>query len=223
MHSNTLSGCQIPPSKSLLSRRTSCSPGRYRRASIICHHTTFSLGCGSWEMISKLKVSVRLHSTPWPNVDASPSISLPPPLLVQVWDDTPKGSSIRKLLLGWAAEYIRSSQTPNDFADTLPKEILSELVVAMRSDASPPAPAATSASVSGGPSLSTHYPDDEDAQDGHARKRPRYSDVLPNGFGASATGNAGRKSLPFEAQHRPHADAQRRKAPFGSIGAGPKV
>ena len=119
------------------------------------------------------------------------------PLLVQVWQDTPKGSSIRKLLLGWAAEYIRSSQTPNDFADTLPKEILSELVVAMRSDTSPPASAPPTAGAAGQARRSVHYLEDEDAQDGPSKKRQRHSESLPNGSGLSApTGPSGRKPLP---------------------------
>lgn len=53
------------------------------------------------------------------------------PLLVQVWNETPKGSSIRQLLLSWAAEYMRSSEARAEFANSLPKEVLSELVVAM--------------------------------------------------------------------------------------------
>ncbi|KAG6038869.1 hypothetical protein E4U19_007915 [Claviceps sp. Clav32 group G5] len=55
------------------------------------------------------------------------------PLLVQVWRDTPEGSSIRKLLLSWAAEYMRSSDARAEFAKSLPQEVLSELVVAMSS------------------------------------------------------------------------------------------
>ena len=55
------------------------------------------------------------------------------PLLVQVWKDTPEGSSIRKLLLSWAAEYMRSSDSRAEFARSLPQEVLSELVVAMSS------------------------------------------------------------------------------------------
>ncbi|CAK7262815.1 hypothetical protein SEPCBS57363_000236 [Sporothrix epigloea] len=55
-------------------------------------------------------------------------------ILVQVWKDTPEGSSIRRLLLSWAAEYLRSSEERrSDFAKALPQELLSELVVAMSS------------------------------------------------------------------------------------------
>ncbi|EPE02331.1 tfiid associated protein [Ophiostoma piceae UAMH 11346] len=54
--------------------------------------------------------------------------------LVQVWKDTPEGSSIRQLLLSWAAEYLRSSEARrSEFAKSLPQELLSELVVAMSS------------------------------------------------------------------------------------------
>lgn len=55
------------------------------------------------------------------------------PLLIQVWKDTPAGSSIRQLLLSWAAEYLRSSHERSEFARSLPQELLSELVVAMSS------------------------------------------------------------------------------------------
>ncbi len=55
-------------------------------------------------------------------------------ILVQVWKETPEGSSIRQLLLSWAAEYLRSSQERRaEFARSLPQELLSELVVAMSS------------------------------------------------------------------------------------------
>ncbi|KAL1841997.1 hypothetical protein VTJ49DRAFT_6240 [Mycothermus thermophilus] len=62
------------------------------------------------------------------------------PLLVRVWSDTPEGSSIRKLLLSWAAEYMRSSESRAEFARSLPQEVLSELVVAMSSLEESPAP-----------------------------------------------------------------------------------
>lgn len=65
------------------------------------------------------------------------------PLLIQVWRDTPEGSSIRVLLLSWAAEYMRSSDARAEFAKSLPQEVLSELVVTMSSfeTTAPPAPA----------------------------------------------------------------------------------
>lgn len=62
------------------------------------------------------------------------------PLLVQVWKDTPEGSSIRRLLLSWAAEFMRSSNLRAEFAKSLPQEVLSELVVAMSSFETAPAP-----------------------------------------------------------------------------------
>ncbi|KAJ1331641.1 Bromodomain-containing protein [Microdochium nivale] len=53
------------------------------------------------------------------------------PLLVQVWDDTPDGSPLRKLLLQWAAEYVRSSESREEFTKSLPHNVLSDLVVVM--------------------------------------------------------------------------------------------
>lgn len=60
------------------------------------------------------------------------------PLLVQAWLDTPEGSSIRKMLLSWAAEYMRTSDVAQDFAKSLPQEVLSELVVVMSMQAAQP-------------------------------------------------------------------------------------
>lgn len=52
------------------------------------------------------------------------------PLIVQVWKDTPEGSAIRTLLLTWAAEYLDSSGgAAENFAKSLPQEVLSELVM----------------------------------------------------------------------------------------------
>lgn len=133
------------------------------------------------------------------------------PLLVQVWQDTPEGSSIRRLLLGWAAEYMRSSDSRAEFAKSLPQEVLSELVVAMSSLDSTPV-----VQVNGGPSSpsqeqggdgesqnrqqsqprqgNTHPLEDDDDSNGraHPSKKPRHSDVLPNRPATSA-GKAGRK------------------------------
>jgi hypothetical protein len=75
------------------------------------------------------------------------------PLLIQVWRDTPEGSSIRVLLLSWAAEYMRSSDARAEFAKSLPQEVLSELVVTMSSfetmalPTPSPAPAAATATI----------------------------------------------------------------------------
>lgn len=86
------------------------------------------------------------------------------PLLIQVWKDTPEGSSIRKLLLSWAAEYMRSSESRAEFAKSLPQEVLSELVVTMSSfetqspvQAPPVSAPQTTPSV---PRKNVHYLDD---------------------------------------------------------------
>ena len=116
------------------------------------------------------------------------------PLLVQVWKDTPEGSAIRTLLLGWAAEYMRSSDSRTEFARSLPQEVLSELVVTMSSLDSPPPPvqvgAAGAAGAVGGARKNVHYRDAEDGNLSQAAnaKRQRHSDVLPNG--AAAKGGA---------------------------------
>lgn len=50
-------------------------------------------------------------------------------LFVRVWKYTPKGSSIRKLLLAWGTEYMDTSESHAEFARNLPQEILSELAM----------------------------------------------------------------------------------------------
>lgn len=110
------------------------------------------------------------------------------PLLVQVWRDTPEGSSIRMLLLSWAAEYMRSSDSRAEFAKSLPQEVLSELVVAMSSfelaaptpaPAPAPAPAPSQSPVVSAPELprkNVHYLEDQSEDDlNNIRKNRRLS------------------------------------------------
>ncbi|KAK2592831.1 hypothetical protein QQS21_009469 [Conoideocrella luteorostrata] len=93
------------------------------------------------------------------------------PLLVQVWKDTPEGSSIRMLLLSWAAEYMRSSDARTEFAKSLPQEVLSELVVAMSSfeTAQPTQVASDSPSIitqlTDLPRKNVHYLDNQSDED----------------------------------------------------------
>ncbi|KAL0933194.1 transcription regulator [Colletotrichum truncatum] len=108
------------------------------------------------------------------------------PLLVQVWRDTPEGSTIRKLLLSWAAEYMRSSESRAEFAKSLPQEVLSELVVAMSSlDNLPAAQSSSSAgspqSAEPAPRKSVHYleEDSDEDQEHLSKKNRRASAPLP--------------------------------------------
>ncbi|EFX05929.1 transcription regulator [Grosmannia clavigera kw1407] len=140
------------------------------------------------------------------------------PLLVQVWKDTPAGSSIRQLLLSWAAEYLRSSHERSEFARSLPQELLSELVVAMSSygDGVLAAPGpGTGAASDVGPKKNVHYMnggDDFAAADyssgsgdrdlSPASKRARHTEYPSKTAASSAAtnlagpGKAGRTSLP---------------------------
>ncbi|KAI1853231.1 hypothetical protein JX266_001937 [Neoarthrinium moseri] len=107
------------------------------------------------------------------------------PLLVQVWKDTPEGSDIRKLLLTWAAEYIRSSESRSEFSKSLPQEVLSELVVAMSHLNSTPVIQVSSTSSADGTTQrkNVHYLDAD--EDDHVRRekaaKHRYSDAGPGG------------------------------------------
>lgn len=120
------------------------------------------------------------------------------PLLVQVWKDTPEGSSIRKLLLSWAAEYMRSSESRAEFARSLPQEVLSELVVAMSSLDSPPAlpldcgVAAPAAPASGAQRRAAEL----DESEGRPTKKRRGSDAEANGSSVARGQTPARKAGP---------------------------
>lgn len=122
------------------------------------------------------------------------------PLLVQVWKDTPEGSSIRKLLLSWAAEYMRSSESRAEFARSLPQEVLSELVVAMSSLDS--APIQSPALLPQRRAAQQADGDESDGGSSQPAKKARYSEILP-AAGAAPPGPklavkkvASRQSLP---------------------------
>ena len=120
------------------------------------------------------------------------------PLLIQVWRDTPEGSSIRLLLLSWAAEYMRSSDARAEFAKSLPQEVLSELVVAMSSfDISPIVQAPVEPPVvpaAGLPRKNVHYLDDmSDEEILNNIKKNRRSVGIPNTSTTPQDQTAGRK------------------------------
>lgn len=144
------------------------------------------------------------------------------PLLVQVWQDTPEGCSIRKLLLGWAAEYMHTSDSKAEFAKSLPQDVLSELVVAMvPSDTSPlvqlggdfenPKPANP-------PRKQVHYVDqdgDEESESMYPIKKPRRSYPLPQAPPTlKAAARKPRSSLPATAPK----PAPRRRSNAGANG-----
>jgi len=108
------------------------------------------------------------------------------PLLVQVWKDTPEGSSIRKLLLSWAAEYMRSSESRAEFARSLPQEVLSELVVTMSSLDDPPIQIDASGTVSASGAQRRSAPHELDEAEGRPAKKRRASDTGLNGTASGA-------------------------------------
>ncbi|KAK8128339.1 hypothetical protein PG984_009447 [Apiospora sp. TS-2023a] len=120
------------------------------------------------------------------------------PLLVQVWNDTPEGSSIRKLLLSWTAEYIRSSESRSEFSKSLPQEVLSELVVAMSHLDSAPVIQLNNAQSSNGNTQgkNVHYLNADDSEDEQQPKdkapKHRHSDVT----GARAAQPQERRPVP---------------------------
>ena len=108
------------------------------------------------------------------------------PLLIQVWKDTPEGSSIRTLLLSWAAEYMRSSDARAEFAKSLPQEVLSELVVAMSSFENAPTPQTTAAEfspiTSAPPRKMVHYLEEE-SEDEVLKNTKKNRRALPSSSG----------------------------------------
>ncbi|KAJ4134860.1 hypothetical protein NW768_004469 [Fusarium equiseti] len=125
------------------------------------------------------------------------------PLLIQVWKDTPEGSSIRKLLLSWTAEYMRSSDARAEFAKSLPQEVLSELVVAMSSFDTVPTPEGQPAAValpSVTPRKNVHYLEDE--PENEAKKSRRTSGTSVNTPLSADRSIKARGSLPKPASRR---------------------
>ncbi|KAF4455346.1 hypothetical protein F53441_2309 [Fusarium austroafricanum] len=125
------------------------------------------------------------------------------PLLIQVWKDTPEGSSIRKLLLSWTAEYMRFSDARAEFAKSLPQEVLSELVVAMSSFDTAPAPEASTAATTlptATPRKNVHYLEDEPEND--AKKNRRTSSGPVSAPVSSDRSIKARGSLPKSAPRR---------------------
>ncbi|KAI0008603.1 putative Bromodomain testis-specific protein [Xylariaceae sp. FL0662B] len=128
------------------------------------------------------------------------------PLLVQAWKDNPKGSSIRKLLAMWAAEYIRSSESREEFSESLPQEVLSDLVLVMNNlNTSSPSIQVNAASSPGGQTQrkGVHYldPEDSDAESRPKAPKHRHSDVVVARVNSvdrknSSKKNASRASLP---------------------------
>jgi hypothetical protein len=105
------------------------------------------------------------------------------PLLVEVWRDTPKGSTIRALLLEWTSEYMRASASREQFATELPHGVLTELVVKMANNplfeaGSEPAPPAPSFPAPASPrpppaarAKNVHYLSDDSADEISSRSR----------------------------------------------------
>ncbi|KAE9576441.1 hypothetical protein CGMCC3_g7601 [Colletotrichum fructicola] len=137
------------------------------------------------------------------------------PLLVQVWRDTPEGSAIRKLLLSWAAEYMRSSESRAEFAKSLPQEVLSELVVAMSSLDSLPAPSSAESpqSAEPAPRKSVHYLEEDSDEDDHLTKKNRR---------ASAPLPLSQNSKTYNNSHRAPPPPVRKAAAAAAVASAPK-
>ncbi|KAI1079175.1 putative Bromodomain testis-specific protein [Whalleya microplaca] len=116
------------------------------------------------------------------------------PLLVQAWKDTAKGSSLRTLLVTWAVDYIRSSEAREEFSQSLPQEILSEIVLSMHaSPAVQVKPEPSSGRLVLIPRKGVHHlPEDDEDDEPHPKAlKHRHSDLA---VGRSKSGE--RKTAP---------------------------
>jgi len=94
----------------------------------------YPLLLGVWKLATKLKMAPLRVAVLNVMAERRQQTSCIPgtPLLIQAWKETEEGSGLRLMLIGWAAEHMRSSpQIRSDFAKSLPHEILSELVIVM--------------------------------------------------------------------------------------------
>ncbi|KAB5572559.1 Bromodomain-containing protein [Coniochaeta sp. 2T2.1] len=188
------------------------------------HLPTYDVLIGIWKQGFKLRIHGLCDATLEAMAECRRITQRIPatPLLVQVWQDTPEGSPIRKLLLSWAAEYMRSSESRQEFARSLPQEVLSELVVAMSSLDSPPLvqvhnnPPPLIQSQAQARTGAVHYIDDneEEPEQGPAsKKQRRQTDVLPRASAPAVPKTAaGRKPGPRASLPNPRAPVRRRGA-----------
>ncbi|KAI0482194.1 hypothetical protein GGR56DRAFT_684746 [Xylariaceae sp. FL0804] len=58
-------------------------------------------------------------------VNANPSTDL----FIESFIKSPEGSTLRKLLVEWGVDYVRSSESRSEFTQSLPKEVLMELLL----------------------------------------------------------------------------------------------
>lgn len=98
------------------------------------------------------------------------------PLLIDAWKQTEEGSGLRIMLIRWAAEHMRASpESRNDFAKSLPQEILSELVIVMSDLPAVPAYGDPVPQVHFAPAQLGHVPEPPRP----SNKRSRKSDIGP--------------------------------------------
>lgn len=166
---------------------------------------SYDILVGVWKLGHELDIDGLCDQTLEAMVDVRRATERIPaaPLLVQVWKDTPEGCSIRKLLLGWAAEYMHTSISKAEFAKSLPQDVLSELVVAMvPSDTSPLVQlggAPRSLNPVHAPRKQVHYLDQEEEEEPEQPfpvKKPRRPEPLPQASTPKAAVRKPKSSLP---------------------------
>lgn len=181
---------------------------------------SYEILVGTWKLGHELGIDGLCDRTLETMIEARHATDRIPgaPLLMQVWRDTPEGSSIRQLLLEWAAEYMRSSEANAEFAKSLPQEVLSELVLAMsRPDTTPLVQlggddtAATSTMTQSRRKM-VHYIDEEKEQEESdpaylPTKKQRRSDPFPNGSASKPVAKKPKPAMP------PKPVARRRSNP----------
>lgn len=168
---------------------------------------TYDILVGVWNQGHELGIDGLCDSTLDAMVEVRSATARIPaaPLLEQVWKTTPKGCSLRKLLLGWSAEYMRTSVSKAEFADSLPREVLSELVLVMvKSDTTPVVQLGGDSNhpnPTHPPRKQVHYLDQDEEEEPEPLypvvKKPRRSEPSPHAPSASkAAVRKPRTSLP---------------------------
>ncbi|KAH8597322.1 Bromodomain-containing protein [Bisporella sp. PMI_857] len=95
---------------------------------------TYAVLLGVWKLATKLQMSeLRIGVLDAMTERRRQTGNIPgTALLIQAWEETEDGSGLRLMLIQWAADHLRSAADQrNNFARSLPQEILSELVIAM--------------------------------------------------------------------------------------------
>ncbi|TVY21329.1 Transcription factor GTE10 [Lachnellula arida] len=148
----------------------------------------YTLLLGVWKLATKLQMAPLRVAVLESMAERRQQTNMIPgiELLEAAWKETEQGSGLRKMLVEWSAEHMRSSPyVRNDFARSLPKEILSELVIVMSELPTPSAKKSVkidppiNATTPSNPPVDHPRPIDIDVEQPRPNKRARKSESGP--------------------------------------------